>query len=181
MQLRVRVQHELRKRAVKACDRALHDHEPRAGQLGGHGEVHPESGTDGHMVARCEVQRGWRAPTPNLHVVGFRPPLGHRFVGKVRQREQQVLEFDLDPFEFTRSPLLRARERLDFRKQFVGALVLRLGGADPLRQRLAPCLQLLRLGLQRLATRFEPLEPVQVQLEAASAEPGGNIGGTSPQ
>ncbi|MNT74261.1 hypothetical protein D3C72_2130680 [compost metagenome] len=71
MLVHVRVEHELRQRAVQAGDAALHDGEARTGQLGGHFEVETQRGAHVDVILDFKVKRARRADLAHFHVARF--------------------------------------------------------------------------------------------------------------
>ena len=67
---RLRVEHELRERAVQSGEPAAQEHEPRAGELRRRREIEqPEALADVGVIAHGEVERPRRAPAAHLDVV----------------------------------------------------------------------------------------------------------------
>ena len=94
-------------------------------------------------------------------------------VGKV---EQEVAQLRLDLVQCCFLPLRLVADAGDLGKQRRRVFALALGGADLLRQRVAPRLQFLRARLDVLAVALERLEARRVEHDAAPRETRGNRG-----
>ena len=168
------VQHELRQRAVQAGHLPLEHGKTAAGQLGGSVKVQAQRGTQIDMVFHRKIKRTRRTDAAHFHVVAFIAAHRHRFVRQVGNGHQQ-----------RRQTVLQQRQRGFVGFQFIGqtghfghdrrgVFAFALGFAYLLGQRIAPCLQVLRAGLQRFALVFHLGKGVSVQGKAPASQAGGH-------
>ena len=173
---RLRVEHELRERAVQPREPAAQEREARAGELGRRGEVEqPEAFADVGVVARPESRtraacpsgaprrcRRHDLPTGTLECV--------RFGRSSRKSRSSACTRSSSPSR----RFVSVADPGHLGEQRGGVLALALGGADLLRQRVALRLQVLRAGLDVLALALERLEARGVERQAALGESGGD-------
>src|SRR6185436_18422934 len=97
MLLRVRVEHELRERAMQSSDSALHQHEPRARDLRRDIEIqHLEPGAEVYMVFYLVVVWARRPDFTNFLILAFGLAHGHARMRHVRNTRQEIIEVTLD-------------------------------------------------------------------------------------
>lgn len=136
---------------------ALQEHEARAGDLHGGGEIHVAGRlAQRHVILGREPEIALAADPADLDVAGLVGPLGYLVEGRVRDH----LEADallVEAAGLTLAVLEALLEICDLRHQRVGILALALGDADLLAERLAP-------GLDGFALRDRgAAAPVDVQ------------------
>jgi hypothetical protein len=95
---------------------------------------------------------------------------------QVRQPAQILVQPALNAIQRLLQRLQALGLVLDLRHQNGGVLVPGFQLAYLFRELVAPCLQLLRLGLHGLALRFESFERSGIEREAAAGEALGNAG-----
>lgn len=111
---RVRVDHELRERAVQACNRAAQHREACAGELRAGFEIETERRADVDVILHREVELARRAPAAHLDVVGFVFADRHAFVRDVRHAQHQVGQARLDLAELGLRRLHLVADAADF-------------------------------------------------------------------
>lgn len=117
----VQVEEEGRQRAPQRRARAPGDAEPRAGQLGGPGEVEDAHRlAEVHVILRLERESRWVAVAADLHGKVFAIAVRNLIQWQVRDAEQQIPQLSLslvvfcigvaDPFLELTCPLLQRRD-----------------------------------------------------------------------
>ena len=165
MLLGLHIEHELRERTVQPGNRAAHEAEAGAGQLGAGREIQPQRLTNVHVVAHGEVKHPGRAPAAQLHVAFFPGTDGHALVRQVGHRQQQSGQLGLNHLKTLRRLLQLALERIDLRHGGVGlgVLAFALVHANLLGELVALALQRLSTRLQRFALALQRLEGGHIQ------------------
>jgi len=97
--LGLHVEHELSEGAVQPSQRAAHEGEARAGQLGAGREIQSEWLAHIHMVTHGEVEHARRAPAAKLHVAMLVAAHRHALVWQVGHGLQQGVQLGLDHFK----------------------------------------------------------------------------------
>ncbi|CAM2158458.1 hypothetical protein PT2222_40321 [Paraburkholderia tropica] len=167
---RVRVDHELRKRAVQTRDLAAQHREARARELRARFEVETERRADVDVILHLEVERARRAPAAHFHVAAFVAAHGHALVRQVRHAEQQIRELRLDLVELDLRRLHLVADAAHFGHHGRGVLAAALHRADLLRQAVAARLHFFGAGLNGTAFRFERGKGRDVEGVAAVGE-----------
>ena len=182
MLLRMHIEHELRQRAMQPRQSAFHDDKTRTGNFGRGLEVkQPETFTDVDMIFGCKIKLSRIADTPHFDV-GIRiTSCRHAVVRHIGHMHQEVADPLLHIFELAFKGFQLFSLRIDFSHQRRGILFFRLQLADLLRQRIAPRLQILRFGLNRLAFIFQRGELRHVERVAAISLPRCNRRAVCPQ
>ncbi len=173
----MRVEHELRERAVQVRESAAQEREARAGELRRGGEVEkPQPLADVGVVAHREVESPRRPPSPDLDVVVGRRSGGNALVRQVGQVEQEVAQLALHAVELDFQLFRIVAYASDLGEQRGSVIAPALGNADLLRQRVAARLQILRSRLEVLALAVQRLEARGVEREPALRETRGDGG-----
>ena len=152
--------------------RTFHQTEARGGDLGRRREIEQaETLAEIDMVTRRERERARLSEPTNLDIVVGAASRGHRLVRNVRNAEQEVRQLGLQRIQarLVALQLVGHRRYFGHERACILALLLRL--TDLFRCLIAPRLQLLSAGLQRLALRLEHLEALGVEGHAAIGEP----------
>ena len=90
---RVDVEHELRKRPMKAGDGAFQNHETGTGELGRHLEIHRLfNGFQLEVLLGRKVEFTRRAPAAKLDIVGLVHTVGDVVMGRVGKAHEEVGE-----------------------------------------------------------------------------------------
>jgi hypothetical protein len=98
--LRVRVEHQLRERAMQAGEIATQEREPRPGQLGRRREIdHAERFAKIGVILGLEIERARRATAAHFDVVVGGPAFRRRWMSDVRQFEQEIAQLRLHALE----------------------------------------------------------------------------------
>ena len=161
---RVQVEHPLRQRAVKARNVAAQRMEPGPRKLGRNIELDAtDRSADIDVVARFKSKCSWRPDASKLHVLRLRGADRYARVWQVRYFEQPIAQIGLDDAELGFERLELVAETGDFGHQRFGVLAAAFGSADFLGHGIAPGLQLLGAGLDRLATRFGRFESGHIE------------------
>ena len=168
--LGLQVQHELRQRAVHAGQRAFHDGEARAGELGAGFKVQPQRLAHIHMVfggkghgSGHAAKTLRRRPFAHFDIAGFTGAFGHAFVRQIGNRQQQRLQLGLDLIESGRHAFKLCLGRADLGHHGAGVFAFGFELADLLGQVVALVLQLFGAHLAGLAFSFERLKSLDVQ------------------
>ncbi len=167
MLARMRVEHELRERAMQPRHRAAHGDEAAAGDLRRGGEIEAaEALADVHVVLGREGELARpavaRRPAPLLAVL-VRVADRHRLVREVRNTAEEVLQFRLQAAELLFGRLELRLGALGLLHEVRDVAALRLGHADFLGEAVAGGLRLLDARLQLLPLGLEALELLHVE------------------
>ena len=167
--LSVRVEHELRERAMQARQRAFHHDEAGAGKLRRRLEVeHAETRTDVDMILRREIEFARLTPAAILRVLFRRAPSRNRFVREIGNDANEFVELALNLRELFFGRLEGRLEPFRFLHPFRYVLFLRLGLPDLLCKPVAIRLRAFHGLLQLLATSVESLEPGYIEYVSPS-------------
>src|SRR5258705_3730600 len=151
----MQIEHELGERSLEAGHAAPEHGEARLGDPGGAFRVEPQRGADLFMRLGRETERPWLAPVTNLDVVVLALAHGDRWVGHVRELEQEPFESLVDRLELGVEGLDALADLAHARLLGSGVLAAALGLADRLGGFVAQRLEIVALADEPAALGVE--------------------------